>query len=363
MPVPTKRDTDLARKKLAEWLHDKTGADDVAVGELSGPAASGFSNETIIFDATWDGETRRLVARVAPSQYTVFMESEFETQYRVMKILSDNDVVPIPTMRWFEPSDEWLGAPFWIMDFVEGEVPSDSPFFTQGGWLLEAAPAQQAQLHRSGLEAMAKLHTCDWEALGLGFLDRPHRGRTGIEQQLTYYDEAYAWAKGQSIGDEFPVLDAAFAWLHEHMPEPGSEPIRLVWGDARVGNQMFKDFECVAVLDWEMVSLGSPVIDLAWWIFLNRHHSEAVGVPQHPGFPSVEDTARQWSELTGLTVTDDELHYYQVFSGVRFGVVMMRISQMGALLGLMPPELAVEIERNSPPVQLGAKDLGLPMPG
>src|SRR5206468_38805 len=135
------------------------------------------------------------------------------------------------------------------------------------------------------------------------------RGRPGLDQQLDYYDDYYAWALDQSPGRvKNPIADAAFAWVRDNRPS-GDEPLHLCWGDSRFGNQLFRDFRCVAVLDWEMVTLGNPVQDLAWWIFLDRHFSEALGVPRLAGFPSYEATTERWQELTGLPA--DHLDFYQ----------------------------------------------------
>jgi aminoglycoside phosphotransferase (APT) family kinase protein len=87
------------------------------------------------------------------------------------------------------------------------------------------------------------------------------------------------------------------------------------------------------VLDWEMVTLGSPEADLAWTIFLDRHHSEGIDTPRLEGFPSYEESIERYQLLTGHRVR--HLHYYQVFAGYRFAVIMMRIAQQLVRYGLM----------------------------
>jgi aminoglycoside phosphotransferase (APT) family kinase protein len=343
MPIPPQRDAEVTRSRLAGWLSSATG-EAVEVGDIGGPAATGFSNETILFDATWAGATHHLVARVKPTQYSIFLESAFDTQYQVMRALADHTAVPIPRLHWYEEDEGWLGAPFWVMDRVDGEVPADNPPYTMEGWLLAARPEQQERLWWSGLDAMAEVHRADFRALGLdAVLDQPARGATGLDQQLAYYADYYAWALDQSpTGARHPVADATWAWLHEHRPPAATEPMGLCWGDARIGNQMFADFRCVAVLDWEMVTLGNPVQDLAWWIFLDRHFTEALGVPRLAGFPTYDATAERWRQLTGLAT--DQLDYYQVFAGFRFAVVMMRVTQMLVLYELMPPDTDMETD-------------------
>ena len=78
------------------------------------PGSTGFSNETILFDATWvdDGTptVHHLVARIAPQAHTVFLEANFETQFRVMQAISEQTEVPVPEMLWLELDASWFGA-------------------------------------------------------------------------------------------------------------------------------------------------------------------------------------------------------------------------------------------------------------
>jgi aminoglycoside phosphotransferase (APT) family kinase protein len=133
-----------------------------------------------------------------------------------------------------------------------------------------------------------------------------------------------------------------------------------VWGDARIGNIIFDGTRVAAVLDWEMVTVGSPEKDLAWAIFLDRHHSEGLGVPRLPGFPSYEEALAHYEALSGHRVR--HLHYYQVFAGFRFAVVMMRIAQQLAHYGMMTAEQSRAMEQNNTVTQLTAKLLGMPPP-
>src|SRR5207302_8037280 len=92
MPIPQQRDPDVTRSRLREWLATKVpGATDVWVSDVAGPAATGYSNETILFDAGWtvggEKHSEGMVVRVKPAQYSIFLEAEFETQYKVMAAL------------------------------------------------------------------------------------------------------------------------------------------------------------------------------------------------------------------------------------------------------------------------------------
>lgn len=337
MPVPAQRDPEEARIAIRNWLATKLPATrDLDVGQLGGPAATGFSNETLIFDATWTDagspQQQGFVVRVEPTGYTIFLESAFEDQYNVMRTLSEKTDVPIPEMFWLERDPAILGAPFFVMGKIDGQVPPDSPAYHVSGWVTEIEPEQRAQMWWSGLEAMVKIHQVDWRGLGLDFLDKAARGPAGLDQQLAYYEEYFDWA---AAGKPHPLATRALEWLRVNRPD--DELLALCWGDARIGNMIFADFNCAAVLDWEMVTLGNPEQDLGWWLFLDRYLSEGQGgAARLAGFPSHDDTVARYEELTGRPVRN--LHYYKVFAGFRFSIVMLRIAEMVIQYELMPPD-------------------------
>jgi aminoglycoside phosphotransferase (APT) family kinase protein len=203
---------------------------------------------------------------------------------------------------------------------------------------------------------MARVHGTDWKALGLEFLDRPHRGSPGLDQEVNYYKRYLEWAAG---GTPQPIAEAVLDWIEANRPATDQAPLALCWGDSRIGNQIFRDFECRAVLDWEMVTLGDPVMDLGWWLFLDRHHSEGLGVPRLPGFPSREATVTRWEELTGRRA--EHLDFYETFAGFRFAVIMVRLAGLLDTYELLPPDS--DMATNNVVTQLLAKMLALPPPG
>lgn len=358
MPVPDQRDLEQTRTTLAPWLAAHLGTPSVEIGEISTPSLTGFSSETLIFDATWRARgqwrTEGFVARVAPTGYQIFFEPEFEPQFRVMQALQGTEV-PVPRMHWYEADTALLGAPFFVMGKLDGRAASDNPPYTREGWLFEASPQEQEQVWWAGVDAMAAVHRQDWRALGLDFLDRPERGKTALDQQLTYYREYLEWA---ARGRPQPTSEAGLAWLEANRPDD-ADRVGLCWGDARIGNLMFDGGRCTGVLDWEMVTLGNPVQDLAWYLFLDRHHSEGIDTPRLPGFPSAAATVARYEELTGQPV--EHLAYYEVFAAFRFSVIMIKVAQMIVEYGFM--EADSDFEVNNTPTQLLAKLLDLPAPG
>ncbi|MCC6847190.1 MAG: phosphotransferase family protein [Deltaproteobacteria bacterium] len=359
MPIPQARDLTATRAQLTAWLQRRLPcATGVAIGEVGLPSGSGFSNETLLIDASWRENgtpaSARFVARVKPTAYAIFPEYDLHRQYRTMDLLAPSGI-PVPRMRWYEEDTSVLGQPFYVMERVDGVIPSDHPPFTTGGWLFDATPEQQRALACSALAVLADLHRLDWRALGFGFLARPEYGATPFEQQLGYYTMMLRWA---AAGRAMPVVDATLAWLEANRPADESAP-SLVWGDARIGNMIFRDFRPVAVLDWEMATLGPGEVDLAWWLVLDRYHTEGVGAVPLPGFPSRAEVVAQWEERVGRRARD--LFYYEVWSAFRFALVLIRIADQMTEYGIMPEGSG--FERNNPATQMLAKMLELPPPG
>ncbi|GAA1849567.1 phosphotransferase family protein [Actinomadura bangladeshensis] len=322
MPVPDQRDPEITRRALADWLGGHLPG--VRIPHVDTPQTSGFSNETLMFEAEWSegGEAGResFVARVAPTAYQVFPEPRFADEYRLMRILDERTSVPVPPIRWYEPSADVLGAPFFVMGRVDGRVPTDMPPYHTGGWVTEIEPAERAAMWWSTLEIMADLHRLDVRGLDLGFLDQPAWGAPGLDQRLAYYEHYLHWAYK---GPQETAL-RALEWLKANRPDEPDEPVAL-WGDARIGNVIFQAGVPAAVLDWETAVLGAPEEDLAWFMFLDRHHSDGMGAPRLDGFPSHAETVARYEELLGRPMR--HLAYYEVLSGFKFSVIMARIGQ------------------------------------
>ena len=341
MPAPKTRDLELTRSQLAEWLRGKLpGAKSVTIASLSGPSETGFSSDTLMFDAEWSDGARahseRLVARFKPSGFTVFPTYDIAMQFRIMRVLGERSDVPVPRMRWLEEAERPLGAPFYVMDRVDGRVPNDNPPYHVAGWVPELSPDERAALWWSGLESMARVHRLDWRALGLSGLDQSARGATPLEQQLREYDEYIAWGMDAK---NYPLLNKAQRWLRAHAPQ--DREVALCWGDSRLGNQIFAGTTCVAVIDWEMARLGDPVQDLAWWIALDRCFTEGLGMERLPGFPDRRATVARWEELVGRSA--DHFDFYEVLALYKFTAIMARVILQMKHYGIFPADSDMDV--------------------
>ncbi|RMD84328.1 MAG: phosphotransferase family protein [Candidatus Dadabacteria bacterium] len=351
-------DLDKIAAGLTPWLRSKyPQAEEVRVENLERPSL-GMSNETALFDLVRREGGRehreRLVARIMPTDRLVFPEYDLARQYRIMQCLAKTDV-PVPAVRWFEEDASVLGAPFYIMEAVEGQAPSDvPPYHSPVGMCYELSEEERARLWWAGIETLARIHLVDWRAVGLDFLGAPSNPREAMERELAVWLDYFEWARDE---EPQPILEAGAAWLREHLPTPAR--MTLCWGDARLPNMLFRNLEVVAVLDWEMAFIGDPIADVAWWLFLDWNHSDGYSIPRLPGFPGREETLARYEELTGFRV--ENLHYYEVFGAFRFGAIMAKVAQIMREAGLpMPSE---DFASNNPCTHRLADLLGLPRPG
>jgi aminoglycoside phosphotransferase (APT) family kinase protein len=345
---------DDLRRWLAAQLPEATG---VGIDELDVPGASGMSNLTVLFTASWSADgvpvSEQFVARVAPEGPAVFKDYDLGKEAAVMNALAGVGQA-VPVVRWVEEDASILGAPFLVMERATGRVPADDPPFTVAGWVLELSDEEQHRLCANSLESMAAIHNADWKGLGLDFL-APADGSDVFDADIAHWLDFYDWARA---GDVNPTVEAGFAWLQANRPDDRREPV-LNWGDARIGNQMFGDDLGVnAVLDWEMVGLGHPDIEVAWWLFILRHHTEGIGAPVPSGFPSRDEVVAIYEKAAGRSI--DHLDYYEVWAAVRLAIIMHRAGNLMIELGMLPPDAPMKL--NNPASQLLAKLIGAPSP-
>jgi aminoglycoside phosphotransferase (APT) family kinase protein len=297
----------------------------------SGVDSNGMSSETIILTARWreNGQptAQKFVARVAPTaeDIQVFPTYRLDHQFDVIRTVGELTDVPVPRVRWLEPTGDVLGTPFFLMDYVDGEVPPDVMPYTFGNnWFADAPPARQRELQDATVGVLATLHSIPNPEKTFAYLSEVQDGDTALRGQLNWLRSWYDFAV-PDIGRS-PLLERSFEWLEANWPaEVAAHDSVLLWGDSRVGNVLYRDFQPVAVLDWEMVTLGPREIDVAWMIFAHMVFQELTGLAGLPGLPEVmreSDVRATYQRLTGVEVAD--LRWFYVYCGVIWALVFMR---------------------------------------
>jgi aminoglycoside phosphotransferase (APT) family kinase protein len=327
------RDTGAIPAALSRWLSTVMPAGIVpAVTVDSGVDSNGMSSETIIVTGRWSDDgvpvERKWVIRMAPSaqDVPVFPAYRLDHQFEVMRLVSELTAVPVPRVRWIEPTGNVLGSRFFLMDHIDGVVPPDVMPYTFGGnWLADATPEKRRQLQDATVAVIAQLHGIPSAAATFGFLiDAEPPGDSPLRRHFNWVKNWYDFAV-PGIGRS-PLVERALAWLEDNFPADAAaaDPV-LTWGDSRIGNVLYRDFTPVAVLDWEMATVGPRELDVSWIMFAHMVFQEIAGLAGLPGLPdmlSEEDVRATYGRLTGVELGD--LHWFHIYSGVIWCVVFMR---------------------------------------
>lgn len=355
MAVANRTDLDEVERCLTGWLSTRLpDASGVVVSGVKMPAASGFSCETVFFDATWTrealGQRGSFVARVAPvGGAGLFPTYDLESDARVMRALSEHTDVPAPRVLFLELDPAVLGSPFLVMERIAGQVPADDPPYPMQGWVIDLPLERQRVLVDNAVAAIAAVARVDWSGLGLGGL-----ARVGLEQQLAFLGELYT---SGARGVVQPLVSAGLQYLRANAPQ--DEPLSLSWGDARLGNMIFAEDGSVAgALDWELAAIASPEQDIGYFLWALRLWSEGYGAASPPGFPSRDDILSRFERLSGYSVTN--VDYYERYSAVFGAILLMRAGNLMIDAGTLPPDSTIAVL--NPAVVLLADYLDMPAP-
>jgi aminoglycoside phosphotransferase (APT) family kinase protein len=205
----------------------------------------GQSNPTYLITT----RDRRFVLRKKPPGNLLPSAHQVEREFKVMRALAGTGV-PVPAAPLLCEDAGVIGTAFFVMDYVDGRVLTDTA--------LAALPeAERRPTYDALARTLAALHTVDWRAQGLADFGKPENY---VGRQIERWTKQYRAART----DDIPAMDALMAWLPEHAPK--ADETTIVHGDFRLGNMIYAHDrpEVLAVLDWELATLGHPLSDLAY---------------------------------------------------------------------------------------------------
>ncbi|MEU8899310.1 phosphotransferase family protein [Nocardia sp. NPDC048505] len=291
--------------------------------------ARGFATETYLFEVEDGFGAVPLVLR-RPPEDALFPDYDLLRQVLVMQRLADTPI-PVPTVAWLERGDAQLGSPYFVMNRLEGEAPSDFPSYHTAGNYFDAEPADRTRMWWGCVDMMAAIHRLDWRALRLGFLMPGPQDTNPVRQIVHYLDTALDWACG---GEQPRIYRRAIEYLRANQYTP--EHITLCWGDARMSNILYDtEFRVSGVLDWEIAYLGDHEADLAWMLFLEWASTEFEGRAPLPGTPSRAETIAHYEQRSGLPVRN--LRYNEILAAVLLSIPLLRMAHRVQL----PPEMNI----------------------
>ncbi len=304
---PWMTDTDFDPATLQAFLDDAFGAGDMALERIGG----GQSNPT--YFVTHGGA--RMVLRKKPNGATLRGAHAVDREFRILGALQGT-AVPVPRPILYHDDPATLGAPFYLMERLEGRVFSDCA-------LPDLAPAEREAIYLSMGETLARLHAVRPDAVGLGDYGRPGG----------YFERQIARWSGQweaSSSDPIPALDTLIDWLRAHMPEDDGA-VSIAHGDFRLGNMMIHPTEprVIAVLDWELSTLGHPLADLGFccmpWHTGPDEYAGLLGLDRVAlGIPGEADFVARYMQHALPTAPLERFHI--AFALFRFAVIFVGIA-------------------------------------
>lgn len=303
--------------KLATFLKDQrlmAAVDDLNIQQFQG----GQSNPTFLLTAG----SKRYVLRKKPPGKLLPSAHMVEREYKVMKALEPLGY-PVPAMHVLCEDDGVIGTAFYVMDFVEGRIYENPALLDDG-----VTPADRTAIYQSMIDTMAQLHAVDPAAVGLADF-----GRQGgyIERQISRWSKQFEASRTEAM----PAMDELIAWLPDNIPGP--DETTVVHGDFRTGNLILdpKEPKVIAVLDWELATLGHPLSDLAYNCLgyhfprENQQFNGMVGLDFAAlGIPNEEQVVAMYCAATGRDGIAD-WNFYMAFNMFRISAICQGVYKRG----------------------------------
>lgn len=297
--------------KLLTWLQANMPniGDRLEIRQFQG----GQSNPTYLLEA----DSGRYVLRKKPPGKVLPSAHMVEREYKVIRALSEHTDVPVPRTRVLCEDSDIIGTPFYVMDFMPGRVVSHPA-------LRDIDFSERTPVHQAAMDTLAALHSVDVNAIGLGDFGRPDGY---VARQVARWSKQYQ----ASLTGEMPAMDKLMAWLPANLPS--HDECAIAHGDYRLGNLMLAQDkpEIVAILDWELSTLGHPIADLAYYCLPYHLPSDLVGMRGLEGedlaalgIPDEQAIIERYCQQSGRTGIND-WHVFLAFSLFRLAAILQGV--------------------------------------
>jgi len=290
---------------------------ETSIDGFSGPLTAekfpgGQSNPTYRIDAA----SGAYVLRRKPPGKLLKSAHAVDREFRVMSALAGSKV-PVPTMRILCEDEQVIGSMFYLMDYLDGDIYWNAA-------LPELDPERRSAMYDNMNQLLADLHNVDVEAVGLSGYGKPGNY---FARQLDRWTKQYRASETQRL----EPVETLISYLEANLPEDDGQ-VCLVHGDFRLDNMMFAKggTDIIALLDWELSTLGHPYADLAYQCMQWRLPGSAA-IPglgdvdrEALGIPSEKDYVRRYCERRGISAIDDWV-FYLAFSFFRLRAILQGV--------------------------------------
>ncbi len=278
--------------------------------------AGGQSNPTFKIA----GSHGAYVLRTKPAAAHLLLRSAHavDREYRIQHALAATGV-PVARMYCLCEDESVIGRAFYLMEMMDGRIFWDPA-------LPGHDPASRAAIYDETNRVIARLHSVDHLALGLGDYGKPGNY---FARQISRWSRQYQ----ESKTEEMPVMDALIEWLPAHIPQEQHEPVCIVHGDYRIDNLVFHAHQprIIAILDWELSTLGHPLADfaynaMAWHVPPSVFRGIAGLQLAALGIPDAEQYVRRYLERTGRVISGD-WNFYLAYNMFRIASILQGIKK------------------------------------
>lgn len=341
MTDPTTSTFDFYADKLANYLEQQVAG---FKGPLSATKfAGGQSNPTFLIESA----SGRYVLRRKPPGELLKSAHAVDREFKVIKALADSDV-PVAKAYCLCEDDSVIGSMFYLMEYIDGRVMWDPS-------LPDQTKVGRAAIYGEMVRVLAALHSVDIDKVGLSNYGKPGNY---FERQVGRWSKQYRASETESI----PEMEQLMTWLPANMPIDDGR-VALVHGDFRLDNMMFHPTEAkvLALVDWELSTLGHPFADLAYQCMQLRMSNEGImaglgGVDRASlGIPNEADYVAQYCQLMALDGID-HWNFYLAFSFFRFAAILQGVKKR-ALEGNASSEKAMQMGALVKPLAVMAMEI------
>ena len=321
--MATAGETQLDEGVLARWLdaNEAPGSGEKPLLEL----LKGGSQNTLYLIARG---SERMVLRMPGARADAARIDGLLREIRLVRALSGTDV-PHAELIAADDTGTVLGLPFYVMRAIDGWSPMD------GGWQAPFDTDLQArrELAFQLVGGAAKLGRVDWRGQGLDGFGRPD----GFHERQV--DRWLSFLESYKVR-ELPGLDEAADWLRRNRPthyQPG-----IMHGDYQFANVMFEHgapARLAAIVDWEMTTVGDPLLDLAWAVlgYDGENPSDDGFYLDMKGMPMRSELLQHYEKISGLST--ENIDYYLVLANWKLGIVLEKTYAAGVRTGKVDPNI------------------------